>query len=112
MFIKVELVPPAIENGVVLTCGAGDTGQLGLGPDVEEKTRPCTVSDLSDAVQVVAGGLHSLCLTKDGKVSRYNISPYTECPYYVILFKTVFFFLINFSLLYSNIAKLCIQNII
>ncbi len=41
--------------GHVLTVGQGDTGQLGLGEDVMEKSRPGLVSSLSDAVDIVAG---------------------------------------------------------
>lgn len=46
----------------------GDVGQLGLGEDVEEKTRPGLVPDLENIVAVAAGGLHSVVLDKDGKV--------------------------------------------
>lgn len=61
---------PSCENGVVLTCGMGDVGQLGLGEDVEEKTRPGLVPDLENIVAVAAGGLHSVVLDKDGKVGE------------------------------------------
>lgn len=64
----VHVERPSCENGVVLTCGMGDVGQLGLGEDVEEKTRPGLVPDLENIVAVAAGGLHSVVLDKDGKV--------------------------------------------
>ncbi|XP_069959972.1 regulator of chromosome condensation-like isoform X1 [Cherax quadricarinatus] len=66
--IKVTLEAPNVENGVVLTVGMGDVGQLGLGPDVEEKTRPAVVPALSDIVAIAAGGLHSVFLDTAGKV--------------------------------------------
>ncbi|KAH7978475.1 hypothetical protein HPB49_005593 [Dermacentor silvarum] len=45
-----------------------DVGQLGLGPDVMELARPALVADLKDVVDVMAGGMHTLCLTADVKV--------------------------------------------
>lgn len=66
--IAVHVERPSFENGVVLTCGMGDVGQLGLGEDVEEKTRPGLVPDLENIVAVAAGGLHSVVVDKDGKV--------------------------------------------
>ena len=36
--------------GQLLTVGQGDTGQLGLGEDVMEKSRPAAVTELSAAV--------------------------------------------------------------
>ena len=47
--------------GQVLTVGQGDTGQLGLGEDVMEKSRPAAVTQISAAVDAVAGGMHQ-CL--------------------------------------------------
>jgi len=70
--MKLDLQSPAVENGVVLTVGMGDVGQLGLGPDVEEKTRPAMVPDLKDIVAVAAGGLHTVCLDKHGKVYTWG----------------------------------------
>ena len=50
--------------------GAGDTGQLGLGPDEIEQGQPTIVDNLSsDIVQIAAGGLHSVCLTGNGTVT-------------------------------------------
>lgn len=63
-----NLEAPKVEGGVVLTVGMGDIGQLGLGPDTEEKTRPAVVPGLSDIIAIAAGGLHSMCLDKAGKV--------------------------------------------
>ena len=43
--------------GHVLTVGQGDTGQLGLGEDIMEKSRPGLITTLSDAVDIVAGNI-------------------------------------------------------
>ena len=61
-------------NGVVLTLGQGDTGQLGLGPDIMERSKPALVKDLSSVAAVAAGGMHTVCLTKDGKVYTFGKS--------------------------------------
>ncbi|MCL4134366.1 UNVERIFIED_CONTAM: hypothetical protein GTU68_031793 [Idotea baltica] len=70
--VKVDLPCPSIEGGLVLTVGTGDIGQLGLGPDIEEKSRPCVIPSLAEVVAIAAGGLHSLCLTKEGKVYSWG----------------------------------------
>lgn len=58
--------------GCVLTLGEGDTGQLGLGEDVMERTKPAKVDIDAEIVQVTAGGMHSVCLTSDGKVYTFG----------------------------------------
>ncbi len=60
------------ERGVVLTLGTGDTGQLGLGEDVMERKRPGLVSELEGVVDVAAGGMHSICLTHEGRVYTFG----------------------------------------
>ena len=57
--------------GHVFVVGSGDCGQLGLGTDVFEKERPGKLAYFDDLeiVHVVAGGLHTLALSKSGKVS-------------------------------------------
>ncbi|XP_042227472.1 regulator of chromosome condensation-like [Homarus americanus] len=70
--MKMKLEAPNVENGVVLTVGMGDIGQLGLGPDVDEKTRPAVVPNLTDIVAIAAGGLHSVALDKAGKVHTWG----------------------------------------
>ena len=86
-------------SGLILTCGVGDTGQLGLGPDITERTKPAkfTATSLASAglneesaesfVQVVAGGMHTVCLTKDGRVFTFGCNdegalgrPSTDTP--------------------------------
>jgi regulator of chromosome condensation len=56
--------------GQVFVVGSGDCGQLGLGTDVFEKERPGKLAyfDELEIVQVFAGGLHTLALSKKGKV--------------------------------------------
>lgn len=61
--------PEVSTKGVVLVTGAGDVGQLGLGPDVLEKSRPAAVSVEHDVVDICAGGMHTVCLTTEGKVT-------------------------------------------
>ncbi|XP_077546740.1 regulator of chromosome condensation-like isoform X1 [Haemaphysalis longicornis] len=58
--------------GQVFVAGMGEVGQLGLGPDVFEKARFALVPNLDDVVDVVAGGVHTLCLTADGKVWSFG----------------------------------------
>ena len=55
--------------GTVLVVGEGDTGQLGLGPDIMDRSRPSRVTLPEAVVQVCAGGMHSVCLTQSGEVS-------------------------------------------
>ena len=50
--------------GQVMTVGQGDTGQLGLGEDVMEKSRPAPVPELPEAVDAVAGGMHTVVLDR------------------------------------------------
>jgi len=59
-------------SGQVLTIGCGDTGQLGLGEDVMEKARPGAVKEIPDAVDIVAGGMHTICLNKEGEVWTFG----------------------------------------
>uniref|UniRef100_A0A1I8F4C2 E3 ubiquitin-protein ligase HERC4 n=1 Tax=Macrostomum lignano TaxID=282301 RepID=A0A1I8F4C2_9PLAT len=58
--------------GQVLTLGEGDTGQLGLGDEVLGRKRPAKVDGLSNVVQAVAGGMHTVCLTADGVVYTFG----------------------------------------
>jgi len=59
-------------SGHVLTVGQGDTGQLGLGEDVMEKTRPQVVAGIESAVDVAAGGMHTAVLDSNGKVWTFG----------------------------------------
>lgn len=57
--------------GVILTFGQGDVGQLGLGPDIMEKSRPALIPDVNDIIDICAGGMHTICLTSKGKVITF-----------------------------------------
>ncbi|KAK8760838.1 hypothetical protein V5799_027893 [Amblyomma americanum] len=58
--------------GQVYAVGQADVGQLGLGEDFMERLRPTLVPNLDNVVDVVAGGMHTLCLTVDGKVWSFG----------------------------------------
>lgn len=61
------------KSGNVLVCGQNDVGQLGFNPDdVAEKIRPALNPGIADVVDVKAGGMHSLCLTKSGEVWSFG----------------------------------------
>jgi regulator of chromosome condensation len=60
------------DKGFVYSVGDGDTGQLGLGPDIFERKKPSLSFSDSDCVQVCAGGLHSVCLTSHGRVYTFG----------------------------------------
>lgn len=62
----------------MLVTGAGDVGQLGLGSDILEKSRFAAVSTKHEIIDICAGGMHTACLTKDGKV-------YCSLLYYTFL---------------------------
>ncbi|CAG9761411.1 unnamed protein product [Ceutorhynchus assimilis] len=68
---RIEL-PELTTEGVLLSTGSGDVGQLGLGPDVLEKSRPALVETKHEIVDIYAGGMHSVCLTKEGKVLTFG----------------------------------------
>ncbi|XP_070556734.1 regulator of chromosome condensation-like [Ptychodera flava] len=76
--IKVTVSHPShcTTPGVVLALGQGDVGQLGLGEDIMERKRPALVPLPEEAagkvVQVVAGGMHTVCLTKAGKIYTFG----------------------------------------
>lgn len=58
--------------GQLLTVGQGDTGQLGLGEDVMEKMRPAPVPEITEAVDAVAGGMHTAVLDREGAVWTFG----------------------------------------
>uniref|UniRef100_A0A2M3Z220 Putative alpha-tubulin suppressor n=1 Tax=Anopheles braziliensis TaxID=58242 RepID=A0A2M3Z220_9DIPT len=70
--LELNLAKRPTASGNVLACGQGEVGQLGLGEDVMEKTRPAIVDGLSDVVDISAGGMHNLCLTATGKVYSFG----------------------------------------
>jgi len=68
-FLVVRYVHPS-QPGFVFAIGEGDTGQLGLGPDVMDRSKPARVDLPADVIQICAGGMHSVCLTVGGEVSN------------------------------------------
>ncbi|XP_028281346.1 regulator of chromosome condensation [Parambassis ranga] len=60
------------EPGQVLVLGQGDVGQLGLGEDVIERKKPALLSLPEKIVQVVAGGMHTVCLSDTGNVYTFG----------------------------------------
>ena len=70
--IKLESIGITRGHGHVLTLGQGDTGQLGLGEDVMEKSRPGLVKEVENAVEVVAGGMHTVVLDNKGDVWTFG----------------------------------------
>ncbi|XP_078538714.1 regulator of chromosome condensation isoform X2 [Lissotriton helveticus] len=59
-------------GGLVLTLGQGDVGQLGLGEDVMERKKPALVVLPEKIVQVVAGGMHTVCLSETGNIYTFG----------------------------------------
>lgn len=61
-------------SGFVLSMGQGEAGQLGQGDEVMERKKPALVIGLEgmELVQVVAGGMHSLALSKTGQVYSWG----------------------------------------
>lgn len=70
-------VVPLEKLGRVFVFGTGDAGQLGLGDEIDERRKPTPVRtlDKEEIVDIVCGGLHTLAISKDGKVS-YNSDVY------------------------------------
>ncbi|XP_031637504.1 regulator of chromosome condensation-like isoform X2 [Contarinia nasturtii] len=69
-----EIVKRLDQIGNLLVCGQNEVGQLGLGEDVTEKTRPALLADSlkSKVVDISAGGMHSLYLTVNGEVWSFG----------------------------------------
>lgn len=59
-------------SGNLLSCGTGDVGQLGLGEMYMEKSRPALVSGVENIVNISAGGMHSLALTRNGEIYTFG----------------------------------------
>ncbi|XP_060077678.1 regulator of chromosome condensation-like [Ylistrum balloti] len=61
------------DEGVVLVLGEGDVGQLGLGEDILERARPTLLSSVEEKViQVVCGGMHTVCVTVKGEIVTFG----------------------------------------
>lgn len=79
LFVEDFTLKPDVQQtlgaGLVFTCGQNDVGQLGLGTDIDERSRPTLVKGLENIVDICAGGMHTLCIDKDGKVFTKIVSP-------------------------------------
>lgn len=66
-----DIFTPSTKQGSVLVTGQNDVGQLGLGDEVMEKSRLALLQleSNNEVIDICAGGMHTVCLTKDGKVS-------------------------------------------
>ena len=58
--------------GDLFVCGYGDAGQLGLGIEEIEKSTPTFAHNSQTIIDICAGGMHSLFLTKCGKVYSFG----------------------------------------
>ncbi|KAI8992264.1 regulator of chromosome condensation 1/beta-lactamase-inhibitor protein II [Pilobolus umbonatus] len=67
-FNSIVTLPKTV--GQVFVFGTGDTGQLGLGDEMLERKRPMPlkVLDHESIVDIVAGGMHSVAITKEGQL--------------------------------------------
>lgn len=70
IFVPVSHRSHGKEPGQVLVLGQGDVGQLGLGENVIERKKPALLSLPEKMVQVIAGGMHTVCLSDTGNVSK------------------------------------------
>lgn len=70
--VKVSHRSHGKEAGLVLVLGQGDVGQLGLGEDIMERKKPALVTFPEQMIQVVAGGMHTVCLSDSGKVYTFG----------------------------------------
>ncbi|XP_068999220.1 regulator of chromosome condensation [Embiotoca jacksoni] len=70
--VKVSHRSHCKEAGQVLVLGQGDVGQLGLGEVTIERKKPALLSLPEKTVQVIAGGMHTVCLSDSGNVYTFG----------------------------------------
>ncbi|XP_031708307.1 regulator of chromosome condensation [Anarrhichthys ocellatus] len=70
--VKVSHRSHGKEAGQVLVLGQGDVGQLGLGETTIERKKPALLSLPEKIVQVVAGGMHTVCVGETGHVYTFG----------------------------------------
>ncbi|KAI8605511.1 regulator of chromosome condensation 1/beta-lactamase-inhibitor protein II [Dissophora ornata] len=66
----------ASTSGRVYVFGTGDCAQLGLGEDVLLRKKPANLAALNDEciVDIAAGGMHNMALTKEGKLWSWGVN--------------------------------------
>ncbi|EDW74785.1 uncharacterized protein Dwil_GK15861 [Drosophila willistoni] len=69
---RLELPKRRYRVGKVFVCGFGDIGQLGLGDDIIERKHLSPVESIQNLVDISAGGMHNLVLTKSGKIYSFG----------------------------------------
>ncbi|XP_077384037.1 regulator of chromosome condensation isoform X2 [Festucalex cinctus] len=70
--VKVYHRSHGTQPGNVLVLGQGEFGQLGLGEHIMDRTKPALLSLPEKMVQVVAGGMHTVCLSITGVVYTFG----------------------------------------
>ena len=70
---SIEQISKNAQAGSLLSLGTGDTGQLGLGEDITERSKPALVKGVTGKIKAIAaGGMHTTCLTVDGVVWSFG----------------------------------------
>jgi E3 ubiquitin-protein ligase HERC4 len=60
------------EEGMVLACGNGQFGQLGLGSTEDARLTPVLIQGLHNIAQVAAGDYHSMALNREGQLFAWG----------------------------------------
>lgn len=60
------------KGGKILVVGQGDVGQLGLGQDIMERTRPSLLPGYDDIIAIAVGGMHNVCLRHTGEIITFG----------------------------------------
>ena len=60
------------EENMVLSCGNGQFGQLGLGSIEDARLTPVLIQGLHSITQIAAGDYHSMALNKDGLLHSWG----------------------------------------
>ncbi|KAF9430431.1 hypothetical protein BGZ94_006908 [Podila epigama] len=75
---QLDLPLATIEStpGKVYVFGTGDCAQLGLGEDILLRKKPANLAVLNDKeiVDIAAGGMHNMALSKDGKLYSWGVN--------------------------------------
>lgn len=67
---------PPIQFGRLFCCGQNNVGQLGHSDDIEQLTTPTLGPDKNLIIDIAAGLMHSLYLTKRGNVYSFGCNEY------------------------------------